>query len=83
MYELAHEKAEVTFAQIRKLLHLAEDEDFVGIRYEAGARAKAEKNAKLKDLENYHKIRKCISAYSVLYLDSQQSYCHLEATHRS
>ncbi len=64
VYELAHEKAEVTFAQIRKLLRLAEDEDFAGIRYEKGERAKAEKNTKLKDLEDYHKIRKCVSAYS-------------------
>ncbi|MBR6728335.1 MAG: type II CRISPR RNA-guided endonuclease Cas9, partial [Clostridia bacterium] len=64
VYELAHEKAEVTFAQIRKQLHLAEDEDFAGIRYEKGERAKAEKNTKLKDLESYHKIRKCVSACS-------------------
>lgn len=62
IFKLAHEKAEITYAQIRKALGLREEEDFVGIRYEAGERAEKEKKTKLKDLDAYHKIKKCVES---------------------
>lgn len=60
IYDLAHQKAEVNYTHVRKLLGLSDDVDFGGIRYEEGKRTEAEKKTKIKDLESYHKIKKCI-----------------------
>lgn len=65
IYNLALEKTVINFAQIRKCLDMSEDADFVGIHYENGKRDEAEKKAKIKDLEIYHKIRKCVETVSV------------------
>lgn len=64
IFALAHEKNEITFAQIRKYLGLTSDYMFNGIRYEKGNGVEQEKKTKIKDLDIYHKIRKCISSLS-------------------
>lgn len=64
LFELAHETADLNYAKIRKQLKISDEFDFVGIRYEADKRNEAERKTKLKDLEAYHKIRKCVTAVS-------------------
>ena len=64
IYHLAHEKAEITYAQLRKHLDLGENDDFVGISYKDGERDKTEKSRKIKDLSVYHDIRKCLAKAS-------------------
>ena len=64
IFELAHEKSEITFAQIRKCLGLTPDNIFNGIRYEKENSAEQEKKTKIKDLDIYHKIRKCVASVS-------------------
>lgn len=61
IYHLAHEKAEINYSVLRKHLKLNENDDFVGIRYKDGERDKTEKNSKIKDLQIYHDIRKCLT----------------------
>ncbi|MBR3965693.1 MAG: type II CRISPR RNA-guided endonuclease Cas9 [Clostridia bacterium] len=67
IFSAAHDVAELSYAKIRKLLNLSDDEDFVGIRYEKGERDKAEKKEKLRDLKVYHEIRKCLKKVSDVY----------------
>ncbi len=62
--ELAHDKKEVTYAQIRKHLGLPITHTFNGVRYENGSADEQEKKTKIKDLDTYHKIRKCIESIS-------------------
>ena len=78
VYRLAHEKAEITYAQLRKHLCLGENDDFVGVRYEKDGREKAEKSKKIKDLQIYHDIRKCLSKHAPGTFE-QLSYDQLDA----
>lgn len=69
IYDLAHQKADLNYTHIRQLLELPDDVDFAGVRCEDGKRTEAEKKTKLKDLESYHKIKKCIEKVSVDFND--------------
>ena len=69
IYDLAHQRSELNYTHIRKLLKLPDDVDFAGVRYEEGKRTEAEKKTKLKDLESYHKIKKCIEKASASGFD--------------
>lgn len=64
VYELAHEKAEINYTSIRKALKLPDDTVFVGIQFKKGERDTTEKKTKIKSLEIYHKIKKCVSQVS-------------------
>lgn len=69
LFKLAHETADLNYAQIRKRLGIGDDIDFVGIRYETDKRNEAEKKTKIKDLDSYHKIRKTLSDYPEEFLN--------------
>ena len=62
--DLAHQKKEISFAQIRKKLCLAEEDRFIGVRYDKDSTTAAEGKKKLNDLKVYHDIRKCVSGVS-------------------
>ena len=64
IFDLAHEKAEITYAQIRKFLGLSSDCIFNSIYYDKGKDFEQEKKTKLKDLDIYHKVRKCVESVS-------------------
>ncbi|MBE6651230.1 MAG: type II CRISPR RNA-guided endonuclease Cas9 [Ruminococcaceae bacterium] len=64
IFELAHEVTELNYAKIRKHLKISDEYNFAGIRYEQGKSAEAEKKSKIKDLEVFHKIKKCVTAVS-------------------
>ena len=64
IYHLAHEKAEITYATLRKHLKLGDTHDFVGITYKEGERDKVEKSKKIKDLSIYHDVRKCLTKFA-------------------
>lgn len=64
VYDLAHKKAELNYADIRKYLELPDDAVFVGINYKDVERDAIEKKEKIKALEIYHKIKKCVNTVS-------------------
>ncbi len=78
IFLLSHEKREVSFAAIRKHIGLRADCLFKGIRYESGREEELEKKTKLKDLDAYHKIRKCIEARSRTAF-AELTHDHLDA----
>ena len=61
--DLAHQKKEISFAQIRKILCLSAEDRFVGVLYDKDSVA-AEGKKKLNDLKVYHEIRKCVEGVS-------------------
>lgn len=69
LFLLAHQKEELTYAAIRKALHLEEADTFVGLNYRASDPAETEKKAKLRDLAPYHKMRKALNAIEKGYID--------------
>lgn len=64
IFKLAHEKKEISYAQIRKCINISDDDRFKGVNYDKFDVDTAEKKAKIKDLEVYHKIRACVEKFS-------------------
>lgn len=64
IFNLAHEKKDVSFAQIRKCIGIPKEHLFKGIQYEKNAGDEKEKKTKLKDLDIYQKIRVCVETVS-------------------
>ena len=64
IFELAHTKNEINYAHIRKCIDLPSDCIFNVVRYEKNENSEDEKKAKIKFLDIYHKIRKCVESVS-------------------
>lgn len=64
IFELAHEKKEISFAQIRKAIGLSDEQAFKGISHIIEKKDNPEEKTKLKDLSAYHQIKKCIESVS-------------------
>ena len=65
LFKYAHEHEKFTYYDIRKILafEMNDEEMFADVRYEDDVK-KSENSKKIKDLEIYHDIRKCLSKVS-------------------
>lgn len=73
IYEMAHNKKDLTFAQIRKALKLHENANFVGINCKPDERDAFEKKKKLNDLDFYHKVKACLDKADKTFFSSLSS----------
>ena len=73
IFELAHNKKDLSFAQIRKALKLHESANFVGINCKPDERDAFEKKKKLNDLAFYHKVKACLDKADKTFFPSLSS----------